>query len=69
MPRACSSSLGIQDDFHALVDTTEGFDWINERPTATEKKAQVGLLRKAGLRSTCVGPESPQGAARLVGLG
>lgn len=34
----------LQDDFHTLVDRTEGFDWINERPTATEKKAQVRVL-------------------------
>lgn len=35
-----SSSCWLGDDFHTLVDTAEGFDWINERPTATEKKAQ-----------------------------
>lgn len=38
--------VDLQDDFHTLVDTAEGFDWINERPTATEKKAQVGAARR-----------------------
>lgn len=42
----------VQDDFHTLVDATDGFAWINERPEATEKKAQVGWgwrCRQAGL--------------------
>lgn len=30
----------LQDDFHALVDSARGFAWVNERPDATEKKAQ-----------------------------
>lgn len=40
-----STSPLMQDDFHGLIDKAEGFAWINERPEATERKAQVGVAQ------------------------
>ncbi|KAI3436519.1 hypothetical protein D9Q98_005936 [Chlorella vulgaris] len=35
-----TSFCWLGDDFHGLIDKAEGFAWINERPEATERKAQ-----------------------------
>lgn len=36
---ACSCRA-VQDAFQGLVDRAAGFEWVNERPEATERKAQ-----------------------------
>lgn len=43
----------LQDEFRALVDAggaAHGFSWVNERPEAAEKRAQVGRGGMAGQR-------------------